>query len=37
VKTTDRRLGDENRKEREAALLLDPDARLSADGRFECR
>ncbi|WP_238473626.1 type I polyketide synthase [Nocardioides cavernaquae] len=40
VKTTDRRLGDGaagERKENEAALLLDPNARLAADGRFECR
>jgi fatty acid synthase len=37
VKTTDRRLGEEGRKEREAALLLDPNARLAEDGRFTCR
>lgn len=37
VKTTDRRLGKENRKELEAGLLLDPDARLSEAGRFQCR
>lgn len=37
VKTTDRRLGTENRKELEAGLLLDPDARLSEAGRFQCR
>lgn len=37
VKTSDRRLGEEGRKEREAALLLDENARLSEAGRFECR
>ncbi|TCJ29406.1 type I polyketide synthase [Nocardioides jejuensis] len=42
VKTSDRRLGADTdhggaRKEREAALLLDQDARLSEAGRFECR
>ena len=33
----DRRLGSEGTREREAALLLDEGARLSAEGRFECR
>jgi fatty acid synthase len=33
----DRRLGSDGVREREAALLLDEGARLSAEGRFECR
>ncbi len=32
-----RRLGDEGMREREAALLLDPAARLGADGVYSCR